>query len=239
MSDISSFSINNSKQVISYLSLLIKNKCLLSVRFGTNESYITTLLGINEKNNAVILDYGAKEELNEHILNASKVVFDTEYQGIKISFIGAKLTKTTYKDDFAFTMPIPKILYWMERREFYRVKPPISIPAYCQLMVGDNKPVNLKLYDISLSGFALLNLSKDVSDLLLPGTKISEGKLIFSETEDGMVSFEVRAKYIIKDHNKSQKIQKISSKFIKVTRPVERNIQLYIRRVERLHLQKQ
>lgn len=239
MSDISSFSIKNSKQIIGYLSLLTRNKCLLSARFGTNESYVTTLLGINEKNNAVILDYGAKEELNEHILNAGKVVFDTEYQGIKVSFMGAKLEKTSYKGDSAFTMPIPKILYWMERREFYRVKPPILMPAYCQLIVGDNKPVNLKLYDISLGGFSMLNLSKDASDLLIPSITIPESKLIFSETEESTVSFEVRSKYIIKDHNKSQKIQKISSKFIKLTRPVERSIQLYIRRVERLHLQKE
>jgi len=51
MSDLSSFSIQNPKQIISHLSLLFKSKCFLSARFGANnESYITTLLGIDEKN---------------------------------------------------------------------------------------------------------------------------------------------------------------------------------------------
>ncbi|MDP3875696.1 MAG: flagellar brake protein [Methylobacter sp.] len=238
MNDISSYSVKNSKQIIGYLSLLVKSKCLLSARFGADESYITTLLYVNEKNNVVILDYGAKEELNQHILKTNKVMFDAEYKGIKVSFIGSGITKTTYKGEFAFTIPIPKVLYWMERREFYRVKPPIAAPAYCQLIIGDNKPVNLKLYDISLSGFAMLNLSKDISDLLTPGTIVPEGKLKLSETEESTVAFEVCTKYVI-NLDKSKKIQKIGCKLIKLTRPVERNIQVYMQRVERRILQKE
>ncbi|MGZ8916032.1 MAG: flagellar brake protein, partial [Methylobacter sp.] len=175
MSDISSFSIQNSKQIISHLLLLVKSKCLLSARLGANnESYITTLLGINEKDNTVILDYGPKEELNQHILNAGKMAFDTEYRGIKVSFSGSALKKITYKGDPAFSMPIPKTLYWMQRREYYRVKSPLTKSSYCQLIIEGKKPVNLKLYDISLTGFAMLNVSKEVSDLLVTGKSVEQ-----------------------------------------------------------------
>ncbi len=48
MNDISSFSIQNPKQIISNILLLIKAKSFLSARIGTNnESYITTILGID------------------------------------------------------------------------------------------------------------------------------------------------------------------------------------------------
>lgn len=239
MSDISSFSIQDPRQIISHLSLLIKSKCLISARFGTNnESYITTLLAINEKNNALILDYGPKEDLNQHLLNAGKVTFDTEYNGIKVSFTGTALKKITYKGDPAFDMPIPKSLYWMQRREYYRVKSPLSKSSYCQLIFKDREPVNLKLYDISLTGFAMLNVSKEISDLLIPGTSFELGKLVLSDTGEGMISFEICAKYII-NPDKLQKIQKIGCKFTKITRPVEEMIQRYMHQIQREDLQKE
>lgn len=239
MSDLSSFSIQNSRQIISHLSLLVKNKCLLSARFGANnESYITTLLGINEKNNTVILDYGSKEDLNQRILNANKVAFDTDYQGIKVSFTGAELKKITHQGESAFSMAIPKSLYWMQRREYYRVKSPLSKPNYCQLILDDRKPVNLKLYDISLTGFAMLNVSKEISDLLVPGKTFEQCKLILSEAGEGMISFEICAKYII-NPDKVQKIQKIGCKFIKLSRSVEETIQRYMQQIQREDLQKE
>lgn len=239
MSDLSSFSIQNSRQIISHLSLLVKNKCLLSARFGANnESYITTLLGINEKNNTVILDYGSKEDLNQRILNANKVAFDTDYNGIKVSFTGAGLKKITHKGESAFSMSIPKSLYWMQRREYYRVKSPLSKPSYCQLIIEDRKPVNLKLYDISLTGFAMLNVSKEISDLMIPGKKIAQSKLILSEVGEGAISFEICAKYII-NPDKLQKIQKIGCKFINLTRSVEETIQRYMQQIQREDLQKE
>lgn len=238
MSDLSSFSIQNPKQIISHLSLLVKNKCLLSARFGANnESYITTLLGINEKDNTVVLDYGPKEELNQHMLNAGKVSFDTDYNGIKVSFTGTALKKITHRGDSAFSMSIPKSLYWMQRREYYRVKSPLSKPSYCQLILKDRDPVNLKLYDISLTGFAMLNVSREVSDLLIPGTSFELGKLILSDAGEGMVSFEICAKYII-NPDKLQKIQKIGCKFTNITRPVEELIQRYMQQIKRENLQK-
>ncbi|HEY8037523.1 MAG TPA: flagellar brake protein [Methylobacter sp.] len=239
MSDTSSFSIQNSKQITSHLSLLVKSKCLLSARFGANnESYITTLLGIDEKNNAVVLDYGPKEDLNQRILNAGKVAFDADYNGIKVSFAGTALKKITHKGDAAFSMPIPKSLYWMQRREYYRVKSPLSKPSYCQLIIQGKKPVNLKLYDISLTGFAMLNVSKEVSELLIPGTSLEQCKLILAEAGEGMISFEICAKYII-NPDKLQKIQKIGCKFTKITRPVEEIIQRYMQQIQREDLQKE
>lgn len=239
MSDISSFSIQNPKQIINHLSLLVKNKCLLTARFGANnESYITTLLGVNEANNSVILDYGSKEDLNQRILNAGRVAFDTDYNGIKVSFTGSALKKITYKNDPAFSMPIPKSLYWMQRREYYRVKSPISKASYCQLIIEGREPVNLKLYDISLTGFAMLNVSREISDLLVPGSSIPQSKLILADTGEGMISFEIRAKYII-NPDKLQKIQKIGCRFIDLARPVEEIIQRYMHQIQREDLQKE
>jgi c-di-GMP-binding flagellar brake protein YcgR len=239
MSDISYYSIQNSKQIVGNLSLLVKSKCLVSARFGANnESYITTLLGIDEKSNLMVLDYGSKEDLNQRILNAGKIAFDADYNGIKVSFTGAGLKKITHKGETAFSMPIPKSLYWMQRREYFRVKSPLSKPSYCQLNIAGRKPVNLKLYDISLTGFAMLNVSKEVSDLLVPGSSLEHCKLILADVGECVISFEICAKYII-NPDKLQKIQKIGCRFTKITRPVEEIVQRYMQQIQRENLQRE
>ena len=238
MSDISSFSIQNPRQIISNLLLLVKNKCLLSARFGLNNaSYVTTILGIDEKNNTVILDYGLKEDLNQRVLDADKVAFDTEYCGIKVSFIGTALKKITYKGQAAFSMRIPRLLYWMQRREFFRIRPTYSNPCDCHLLLKGKYPVNLKLYDISLSGFAMLNVSKEISDLLVPGTLMKQYKLMLSDMAEVIVSFEIHSKYMI-NLSKTQRVQKISCKFVELTRPAEESIQRYIHLLQRENIQK-
>ena len=238
MSDTSSFSIQNPRQIINNLSLLMNNKCLLSARFGgANESYITTLLDIDEKKNTVILDYGLKEDLNQRILKADKIAFDTEYSGIKVSFIGTELKKTTHKGEAAFAMQLPKLLYWMQRREFFRVRPTHSNPCDCHLLLRGINPVDLKLYDISLSGFAMLNVSKEISDLLIPGTLMKHYKLMLSDIGDVMISFEIRSKSMI-NLSKTQRVQKISCKFVELTVSAEENIQRYIHLLQRESIQR-
>lgn len=239
MSDLSSFSIQNPKQISSHLFLLFKHKCLLCAHFGAyDESYVTTLLSINEEKNAVVLDYGPKEYLNHHILHANKVIFETEYKGIKVAFAGDALKKITYKGEPAFSMPIPKSFSWRERREYYRVKPPLSKSGYCQLVLEDREPVNLRLYDISLTGFAMLNVSKDLSELLVPNALFSQCKLIFPGAEEIIISFEVRYEYIV-NPEKLQKTQKIGCQFINMTRPAEDAVQRYMHQIQREDLQKE
>lgn len=242
MSDISSFSVHNQKQILNYLLLLIKNKSLLNVSFGVNnESYVTPLLSINEKDNTMILDCSYKQALNQNILLASQISFQTEYHGIAVSFTGTALKKTTHKGGAAFSMPIPKSLCWMERREYYRVKAPLSRASYCQLILKDRDPANLKLYDISLSGFSMLNVSKEISELLTTGTSVEQCKLILSGTGETMISFEVRYTCITKPDKfqKIQKVQKIGCKLIKTARSTEDIIQRYMQQVQREELQKE
>ena len=92
----------------------------MSVSIETSgETYITTLLSINEKNHTLILDYGPNEHLNHHLLIAREVRFDAQYRGVKVWFTGAMLKKTTHNGKPAFVMPLPNTLFWMERRSYH------------------------------------------------------------------------------------------------------------------------
>jgi c-di-GMP-binding flagellar brake protein YcgR len=229
----SSFLICNQAQIISHLSLLFNNKCLLSANFGdNNDSFITTIMEIDKKNNSLILDYAPKEYLSQQALNSPNISFKTEYLGIKVTFHETRLAKTQHEGHPAFIMPIPEAILWLQRREFYRVKSPISKSSYCRLILEGREPIDLKLYDISLSGFSMLNEASEISHLLVFNAQFDQCKLILSETGEDNISFEVRSVYII-NPEKLNKIEKIGCKFTRITSAFESAIQRYMQKIER------
>ena len=240
----SPFLIDSPEKIISKLYILFKNKCLLTAYFGDNDdSFITTILDIDIKNNLLIFYHSPKEDAIEQLLNSSKITFKTECLGVEVVFDTIKLAKIQHQGVSAFAVPIPASILWMERREFYRVKSPVSKSSYCQLTLKDQEPINFKLYDISLAGFSILAESKEVSDLsktpdpMVLYTSFEQCKLILADTGEGTISFEIRSKYIINPENLNR-MEKIGCKFTRITPAFENTIQRYMQQIEIKNRQK-
>jgi c-di-GMP-binding flagellar brake protein YcgR len=234
----SPFLINNPDKIIHYLSILFKNKCLLTVYFGDNDdSFITTILDIYIKNSLLVFYHRPKEDLVEQFFNSPKITFKTKCFGVEVVFDAIRLEKINYQGVLAFAVPVPAAILWMERRAFYRVKSPVSMPSYCQLTLKDQEPINLKLYDISIIGFSMLTHSKKVldlsknPDLMILYTSFEQCKLKLAETGEDTIAFEIRSKYIINPET-SNRIEKIGCKFTRITPAFETTIQRHMRRIE-------
>ncbi len=187
----------------------------------------------------MVFDYGPREVLNQQLLKAARVTFEADFAGIKASFKGGMLEQILYNGEPAFSMPIPESLFWMQRREFFRIKSPRSKASYCQLALEEQAPVNLMLYDISLTGFSMLNTSAEISSLLIPGTQIEKSKLVLSGAGEDTVSFQVCSKIIINpDKIAALKIQKIGCSFTRITPVFESTVQRYINQLQRESIQK-
>ncbi len=240
MSDASSFSIYSPRQIVHNLSILIKNKCLLSVRFDEGKAFfLTAILEIDEANNSIVFDYGSKEVLNQQLLQATRITFEADFAGIKVSFKGSMLEQILYNGEPAFSMPIPESVFWMQRREFFRIKSPRSKSSYCQLILEDQESVNLMLYDISLTGFSVLNTSTEISNLLIPGAQLEKSRLVLSGIGEDTISFKVCSKLIINpDKIAALKIQKIGCSFTRITPVFESTVQRYINQLQRESIQK-
>ena len=234
----SAFLIRSPEKIISKLSILLKKEWLLTVYFGdNNDSFTTTILDIHIKNNRLIFYYSPEHDSIGQLFNSPIITFKTEYLGIKVVFNAIKPTKIQHKEVLAFAIPIPDSILWMERREFYRVKSPLSKFSYCQLTLKDQEPINLKLYDISLAGFSVLNASSEISALMIPDTHFEQCKLILADTGEGTISFEIRSKYIMNPET-SNKMEKIGCKFTRITPAFENSIQRYMQQIERESRQK-
>jgi c-di-GMP-binding flagellar brake protein YcgR len=234
----SPFLIGSPEKIIRHLYILLKHKCLLTAYFGDNDdSFITTILDIHIKNNLLIFFHGPKGDAIEQLLDSSKITFKTVCLGVEVVFDTIKLAKIQYHGLSVFSVPIPASMLWMERREFYRVKSPASKSSYCQLILKDQAPINLKLYDISLGGFSMITDSKKVSGLMILYTSFEQCRLILADSGEDTISFEIRSKYIINPEN-SNRMEKIGCKFTRITPAFENTIQRYMQQIERENRQK-
>jgi c-di-GMP-binding flagellar brake protein YcgR len=129
--------LHNKAMILNNLSLLMKNKCMISADLGGKESVLTAIIAVNHKENAIILDYGSSEHLNKRLLTHSHVKFSTVFNGIQVAFNADKVTKVKYQREDAFQIPIPNSLYWYNRREYYRVNVPIMNPGICEVTLKE------------------------------------------------------------------------------------------------------
>ncbi|WP_031433583.1 flagellar brake protein [Methylomarinum vadi] len=234
----SAFFVNNPKRIHSYLSHLLKKKCLLSAHFGdNNDSFITTIVDIDPKKNLLILDYGPKEYLNKLLLKSEHKEFRTELDGIKVAFSADKIAKTRIDGHAVFTMPIPDAIFWMQRRKFYRLKVPLAHNSYCAIGFtneedNSEKIIRFKLMDISISGFAIINEQLKLSKDLIPTAEFENCTLHLHDGEEENVSFVIKNKFNL-NPDKPDKGQRIGCEFTEITPLFESHIQRYMQNIER------
>jgi flagellar brake protein len=233
----SDFVISSPEKIISKLSILLKNKNLLTVSFGDRgQNFVSTILEINKKDNVFICD-GCDEELLDKALNSPRIFFKTEHMGALVTFDSGKIAKTQYQGVLAFSVPIPSSMRWLEQREFYRMRVPVPTTSCCQLTLADHGVINLKLYDISLRGFSIINASEDISKLLVTGGQFEKCKLIFEDKQEVIMSFEIRSKFLVNANNLN-KTERMGCKFTQITPTFENTIHSYILQIERELLKK-
>lgn len=233
----SDFLISSPEKIIGKLSVLLKNKNLLTAKCSERgNSFVTKLLDIDKKNKVFICD-GCEEELVGQMLKSPKILFKTEHLGALVTFDAAKMTKIQYQGNLAFSVPVPSTLRWREQREFYRIRVPATAGSCCQILLANDENASFKLYDISIRGFSMVNTSDGLSELLNTGARFEKSKLILDDKEEINISFEIRSKFLMNPNNLN-KSEKIGCKFTAMTPAFENTIHGYMLGLERELLKK-
>jgi c-di-GMP-binding flagellar brake protein YcgR len=127
--------LHSKAMIVNNLSMLVKNKCMVSANLGGKDTLLTAIVEINHKESTLILDYSASEHLNKRMTTMPAVKFTTGFNGIQVAFTGHNIKKTKHKGEDAFVMPIPASLYWYNRREYFRVNTPLMNPSSCEIVL--------------------------------------------------------------------------------------------------------
>jgi c-di-GMP-binding flagellar brake protein YcgR len=231
------YTVHNRFQIINHLTLLYKKKCLILLNFGENRTFVTTLAAIEPQKDLVLFDPAPSEHLNSHLLSASKVEFNANFSGIKVHFQGSNIKKTQLGGETFFSMPIPQSIQWMQRRQFYRVRLPLLRSTLVKIVVEDQFLADLPFYDISISGFAMVNEFSGLSHFFEKGRKFTGCQLILENFLNQEIEFEVMH-VLAFNPNQPDSAQKIGCKFIALKPAAESGIQLYMQRQERKDITK-
>lgn len=225
------------KQIVKSLRLLSKAKCLITGRFNTGKySFITVVIDVILEKDLVVLDYGHDELINRKLLIAPQVVFIASYNGIKVRFSSEHVEKSEYKGETVFVVPIPESLYWLERREFYRVKLPFMDSAYCKIRLASedpDEPVNtlkLRVVTIGITGFSLFTTGEHPS-LGEIGTRLSDCSLILPE-HTASIELDIRHMTTI-DVEETKDGVWIGCAFVEPTQKFQSRVMQYMQLVER------
>lgn len=233
----SEYYVKNPKQIVSHLKQLMQKNCLIAAHFGeNNDSFLTTILEVDQKKKSIILDYGPKDYLNKQLLQAGNPDFRTEINGIKVAFNAKKVGSTKIKGQAAFVLAIPETLFWMQRRHYYRVRVPLSHKSFCELSFQDQDEnitsARFRLQDISITGASLINEQMDLSNQLIPTTVFENCSLELNGAAVAGIDVTIKNKLsLIPD--RPDKGQRIGCAFTRVTPAIESIIQRYMQDIER------
>lgn len=215
-------------EIIQKLRLLGKKKSLITLHFDGN-SMLSTVIDVLSDKNLLVLDYGGSEASNVRLLAKKRAIVKTDYDGINAQFTANNIRKARLKGNPTFACDLPDKLLWVQRREYYRVRIPLSENVTCELIHGDDNRTTYKVLDISTGGIALFDPNNELE--LEPGNIFHNCKLMLGEHATSLISLEVR-NHIILDPSDMSKGTRCGMQFLKVPGDFDASLQKFINMVD-------
>lgn len=144
----------NKLAICAILRDLKKNDTAVMVIHARGQ-FISRILDVVPETNQFIFDFGSVEHENTLALVANQLTIIAEPTGAKIEFTFNQLKSIKYLSLPAFSAAIPEQLYFIQRREYFRVNIPQWPPYYCSGKFSDGSKFSYMLGDISLGGMGL------------------------------------------------------------------------------------
>lgn len=215
-------------EIMQKLRQLGKKHSLITLHFDES-TMLSTVVDVLSDKNLLVLDYGGSEEMNEKLLKHNRAIVKTDYDGIQAQFTIKDIRKARLQGKASFACPLPEDVLWVQRREYYRVRIPLSEVVTCELIHGDNNRTEYPVLDISTGGIALFD--KDDELELEPGNIFHNCKLTLGDHSTAYINLEIR-NHILKNPNNPEEGTRCGCAFINLTGDFEVNLQKFINIVD-------
>lgn len=230
--EIEKYQLTGRGEIIQKLRQLGKSNSMITAYFAGGEySLLTVVVDVLAEQSLLVLDYGANEAMNSNLISSNRAVLTTNHKGIRAQFVITNIKKARLKGKDCFACAIPTALTWVQRREFFRVRVPMSEPASLEINFDENSRQTFPVLDISLGGLAILNTSNDNLEFDA-GYILNSCKLHISSFVDSYVSLEIR-NLIQLGEDRNSKVR-IGCQFINLDSQLSMDIQKFIHHVEAL-----
>ncbi|WDS36811.1 flagellar brake protein [Pseudoxanthomonas sp.] len=167
--------VRNPRQVRRLLQDLIEQRSTITAHVaGRDQSFPTALLQADEDSDWILLDGSHNEASNRAAAQASHLLCFAQLNHVRLRFRVEEIERIDRDGQVAFRVPLPESLYYVQRREFYRLETPITESPICRLQIpGDpgEAPCELELRVVDISGGGMaIALAADMPQLALRQT---------------------------------------------------------------------
>lgn len=153
------FAVYSKFEIAALLRQLRDEGVLLTAYFDREPGFaVTVVLDVNTDFDEVVFDVPSEAVAQKRLLASNRIVFVAFLDHVKLQFVAPLAQATCFQNRPAFRIRLPEHLLRLQRREFFRVRPPLSKPATCLVPYGEDAKQyeSLRVLDISVGGLAVL-----------------------------------------------------------------------------------
>ncbi len=224
----------NKLAICAILRDLQKNNTAVMVTHARGQ-FISRILDIQPETNQFIFDFGSVENENVLALGAEQLTIIVEPTGAKIEFTCNKLKHVEYLSLPAFSSAIPEQLYFIQRREYFRVSIPQWPAYYCSGKFPDGTQYKYTLADISLGGMGLYAMKG--SEFPLQGCSVLRDAAVdlcgFGLFKLDLQFIRALDKQVVNNKGEMLTVQRLSFKFLRLSPIQEKGLQRAIFELEK------
>lgn len=228
--DLEPFMVYSRVEIIALLDSVKRPGTLATVYFDQHAGFaVSALLAVNPEFEEVLFDHPSDPATTRRLLAAEELTVVAFVDNIKVQFNARKAQETAYDGHPAFRVRLPDRVLRLQRRDFFRVKTPVSRPAHCLVPYGDDKKQyeKLRMLDISVGGMALLAYPEKFT--LPAGTRVDECFLDLPGIGSVEVSIKVRH---VDPVPRDEKARSVGCEFVDVAPLARTLIQRYVNKLD-------
>lgn len=232
-SESNKYILNSKLEILFILRELMRRKALFTAYFNEGSDYLlTSLLAVED--DALLLDYGANEEMNTKMLASSKVVLIANHDKVKVQFSRPGVQLVKFEGHPAFRTTIPESVMRLQRREYYRLTTPTSRPVKCYIPIhgerGTQRELEAMVLDISNGGIAVIAPPEGL--ILKVGGVLEDCRVVIPDMGTVFTTIQVKNLFDITMKNGTH-VRRAGCQFSHLDGPAMNLIQRYIIRIER------
>jgi len=226
--DIERYRLHSPREIAAVLAELLARRSTLTVQLSEEHSAATALVALETARGEFVFDASNDEDLNRRLVAAPQLHFAGSLDQVRVYFSTGPVLPLRWQGLPAFRAPLPRSLARLQRREDYRVAPPLSRPLACRIPFP-GAAAEYRLLDIGCGGLAVL-LAPALAERLEPGLRVGPCSLDLPEL--GRIEFELELRNRL-PNGAADGAWRAGFRFVDPTPPTERLVRCYVLAVER------
>jgi c-di-GMP-binding flagellar brake protein YcgR len=217
-------------EIAAILGRISRDRILVTVYTGSEGEFsVSMILSVDAEFDEVILDMPVSPDAQARLLGARELACVIFFENVKIQFRASLARATTFEGRSAFRVHFPSQMLRLQRREYFRVRAPVTGQATCLVPAsrGNAKYESLQLVNISVGGLAVMSYPQNFE--LPVGETIRDCFLDLPGVGPVNVAFRVVNVY---DSKEDSDARRCGCEFVDLSPQARTMVQRYVNRVE-------